>query len=122
MSVPAAFRICPETGLKIHGNAETLIKINAVVAVLFLAFGGTLGLLVAMTRWPAVHLLPVDWFYLVLTAHGINVLIFWIIFFEIAVLYFASAVLLNSRLATPRIAWTAFGLMVVGAVICWMLF
>ncbi len=55
-----------------------------------------MGLLVALTRWPAVHLLPADWFYLVLTGHGANVLLFWIIFFEIAVLYFASAVLLNS--------------------------
>ncbi len=116
MSVPAAFRTCPETGLRVYGSAETLIKTNAVAAVLFLAFGGILGLLVAMTRWPAVHLLSVDWFYLALTAHGINVLIFWIIFFEIAVLYFASAVLLNCRLATPRIAWAAFALMVIGAV------
>ncbi|MDG4603772.1 MAG: cbb3-type cytochrome c oxidase subunit I [Defluviicoccus sp.] len=114
--MPAIFRTCPETGLKIHGSAETLIKINAVVAVVFLAVGGLLGLLVALTRWPAVHLLPAEWFYLVLTGHGINVLIFWIIFFEIAVLYFASAVLLNCRLATPKIAWAAFVLMVVGAV------
>ena len=55
-----------------------------------------MGLLVALTRWPAVHLLPADWFYLILTGHGANVLLFWIIFFEIAVLYFASAILLNS--------------------------
>jgi cytochrome c oxidase subunit 1 len=33
-----------------------------------------------------------------------------------AVLYFASAVLLNCRLATPKIAWLGFVLMVVGAV------
>jgi cytochrome c oxidase subunit 1 len=111
-----AFRTCPETGLRIHSQAETLIKANAVVAVVFLAIGGLLGLLVALTRWQAVHLLPADSFYLVLTAHGINVLIFWIIFFEIAVLYFAGAVLLNSRLATPKIAWSAFGLMLIGAI------
>lgn len=116
MSIPAIFRTCPETGLKIHGPAETLIKVNAVFAVIFLAVGGLLGLLVALTRWPAVHLLPAEWFYLVLTGHGINVLIFWIIFFEIAVLYFASAVLLNCRLATPSIAWGAFALMLIGAV------
>jgi cytochrome c oxidase subunit 1 len=116
MSLAAMFRTCPETGLKIHRSAETLIKLNAVVAVVFLAIGGLLGLLVALTRWPAVHLLSADWFYLVLTAHGINILIFWIIFFEVAVLYFASAVLLNCRLATPRIAWLAFALMIVGAV------
>ncbi len=40
----------------------------------------------------------------------------WIIFFEIAVLYFASAILLNSRLAAPRWAWAGFALMLVGAI------
>ncbi|NQV43339.1 MAG: cbb3-type cytochrome c oxidase subunit I [Rhodospirillales bacterium] len=109
------FRTCPETGLKVHGPAEALIKANAVVAVVFLLIGGLFGLLVALTRWQAVHLLPADLFYLALTAHGADVLVFWIIFFEIALLYFASAILLNCRLATPRIAWVAFLLMLVGA-------
>lgn len=111
------FRTCPTTGLRIHDSAERLIKANAVVAVVFLAVGGLFGLAVALTRWPAVHLLPADWFYLVLTAHGLDVLLVWIIFFEIAILYFASAIVLNSRLAMPRVAWTAFVLMLVGAVL-----
>jgi len=111
------FRICPTTGLKVHLPAEMLIKANAVVAVVFLAIGGLAGLLVALTRWPAVHLLPADDFYLALTAHGLDVLLVWIIFFEMALLYFASAILLNSRLATPRFAWAQFGLMLVGALI-----
>ncbi len=42
-------------------------------------------------------------------------LLVWIIFFEMAVLYFASAVLLNSRLAAPRWGWVQFWLMLVGA-------
>jgi len=108
------FRTCPATGLKVDIAAERLIKANAVAAVVFLAIGGTFGLLVALTRWPAVHLLPADMFYLVLTAHGINVLLLWIIFFEIAVLYFASAVILSSRIAAPRWGWVGFTLMVVG--------
>ena len=70
--------------------------------------------MVALTRWPAVHLLPSDWFYLVLTAHGLDVLLLWIIFFEVAVLYFASAILLNCRLATPKFAWVGFALMIIG--------
>ncbi len=110
------FRTCPETGLKVHGPAEALIKANAVVAVVFLLIGGLFGLLVALTRWQAIHLLPADLFYLALTAHGADVLVFWIIFFEIALLYFASAILLNCRLATPKIAWAAFLLMLAGAV------
>jgi cytochrome c oxidase subunit 1 len=93
----AEFRICPITGLRVHIAAQTLIKANAVAAVVFLALGGLFGLLVALTRWPAVHLLSADWFYLLLTAHGADVLLFWIIFFEMAILYFASAILLNCR-------------------------
>jgi cytochrome c oxidase subunit 1 len=112
----ATFRTDPFTGLRVEAQAERLIRANAVAGVLFLALGGLFGLLVALTRWPAVHLLPADWFYLILTGHGANVLLFWIIFFEMAVLYFASAVLLNSRIAAPRIAWGGFALMVIGAI------
>ena len=117
MAIAATFRTCPDTGLKVHNHAETLIKANAVVAIVFLALGGLFGLLVALTRWPAVHLLDAEMFYLVLTAHGADVLLFWILFFEVAILYFASAILLNCRLAVPKIAWAAFVLMVVGAVL-----
>jgi cytochrome c oxidase subunit 1 len=114
---PADYRTCPYTGLKVDTAAQGLIKANAVAAVIFLAVGGLMGLLVALTRWPAVHLLPAEWFYLILTGHGLNVLLFWIIFFEIAVLYFASAILLNARLVGPKFAWAGFVLMVVGAAI-----
>src|SRR5512144_1042486 len=112
----APYRTCPYTGLRVDVAAQALIKANAVAAVVFLALGGLMGLLVALTRWPAVHLLPAEWFYLVLTGHGANVLLFWIIFFEIAVLYFASAILLNSRIAAPKFAWLGFVMMVVGAI------
>jgi cytochrome c oxidase subunit 1 len=116
MAINEQYRLCPATGLRVYRSAENLIKANAVIAIVFLAIGGLFGLMVALTRWKAVHLLPADWFYLVLTAHGLNVLVVWIIFFEIAVLYFASAVLLGCRLATPRIAWAGFALMLIGAV------
>ena len=111
------YRTCPTTGLKVDRAAEKLIKANAVAAVVFLAIGGLFGLSVALTRWPAVHFLPADWFYLALTAHGLDVLLVWCIFFEIAILYFASAILLNSRLAGPKWAWAGFGMMLVGALI-----
>jgi cytochrome c oxidase subunit I len=115
---PAAeerYRDCAETGLRVHAAAETLIRVNALTGVLFLAVGGLFGLLVALTRWQAIHLLPAEWFYLVLTAHGAAVLLFWIIFFEVALFYFTSAVVLNARLATPRLAWVAYVLMLGGA-------
>ena len=112
MAANASFRTCPDTGLKVHLPAEALIKANAVAAVVFLLLGGLLGLLVALTRWPDVHLLGPESFYAVLTAHGIDVLLFWIIFFEIAILYFASAIILNCRLAAPWLAW-------LGYILCW---
>jgi cytochrome c oxidase subunit I len=109
------YRTCAETGLKVHTLAETLIRVNAITAVVFLAVGGLFGLMIALTRWQAIHLLPAEWFYLALTAHGAAVLLFWIMFFEVALFYFTSAVVLNSRLATPRLAWVAYALMLIGA-------
>jgi cytochrome c oxidase subunit 1 len=117
MATVPMFRTCPDTGLQFHKSAETLMKVHAVAAALSLLVGGVLALLVTLTRWPAVRLLQPDQFYLTLTAHGIDMLIFWIIFFEIAVLYFCSSTLLRSRLATPRMAWLGFALMVIGAVV-----
>lgn len=111
------FRICPDTGFKVDLEGEKLIKINAVTAVVFLLVGGIFGILVALTRWPEVHILPADLFYLALTAHGFDILLVWLIFFEMALLYFASSVLLNCRLATPKFAWLAYWLMLVGAVL-----
>ncbi len=116
MATSTNFRTCPDTGLLFHKPAEQLMKANAVVAVVFLLFGGFLGLLVGLTRWPAVHLLGASDFYMVLTAHGTAVLIYWLIFFEMAVLYFCSSTLLGCRLATPRWAWAGFVLMLVGSV------
>ncbi|MBE2242839.1 MAG: cbb3-type cytochrome c oxidase subunit I [Burkholderiaceae bacterium] len=117
MSSAITYRTCPRSGLQFEANAEKLIFANAFVAVVCLLIGGILAIGVVLTRWPAIHWLEADTFYQVLTAHGINMLIFWIIFFEIAVLYFASSVLLRCRIATPKIAWFAFALMVIGAVV-----
>ena len=112
----AQFRVCPDTGFFFDKNAESLMKLNAVAGVVALLIAGIMALGVVLTRWQEVHLLPADLFYQVLTSHGINALIFWIIFFEIAVMYFASSVLLRTRLASPRWAWAGFILMVIGAV------
>ena len=112
----AQFRVCPDTGFFFDKNAESLIKVNAVAGVVALLIAGIMALGVVLTRWQEVHLLPADLFYQVLTSHGINALIFWIIFFEIAVMYFASSTLLRTRLAAPRWAWAGFVLMLIGAV------
>lgn len=111
------FRKCPVTGLNVNKDSERLIQINAVIAVVALLVGTVAAILLALTRWQAVHLLPADWYYRLLTAHGLNMLIFFIIFFEMAILYFAGPVVLGSRQPAPKVGWLAFILMLVGAVL-----
>ena len=110
-----SFRLCPATGLRVDRTADRLIQANAVVATVALFVGGTAAVLVLLTRWDVVLLLDAGMFYRMLTIHGMNMLIFFIIFFEMAVLYFASTVLLSSRVPAPRTGWIAFALMVAGA-------
>ncbi|MFA5370629.1 MAG: cbb3-type cytochrome c oxidase subunit I [Sideroxydans sp.] len=111
------FRVDPVSGLKIHRTANTLVKWNAFAAVVFLLVGGFFGLGVGLTRMPSVQLLSPEIFYLSLTAHGLLLLAVWIIYFEMAVLYFLGAHVLGSRIATPRWAWAQFWLMLVGTIL-----
>ncbi|MHB1297571.1 MAG: cbb3-type cytochrome c oxidase subunit I [Gemmatimonadaceae bacterium] len=108
------FRTCPFTGRRIHAQAEALVKVNAVVAIVSLLVGAVAALLLVLTRWQAVHLLPADWYYRLLGVHGMNMLIFFIIYFEMAVLWFAGTALLNARPAAPRFGWFNFGVMFLG--------
>ncbi|HPE12614.1 MAG: cbb3-type cytochrome c oxidase subunit I [Gemmatimonadetes bacterium] len=113
-SAIATSRVCPATGRRIFRQAEGLIRANAVVAVVSLLIGAIAALLLVLTRWQAVHLLPATWYYRLLGVHGMNMLIFFIIYFEMAVLWFAATVLLNARPAAPRFGWFNFGTMLVG--------
>ncbi len=108
------YRDCPVTTLKVDMHTERLIIANAVMAVVTLTLGGIAALLIALTRWQAVHLLDATWFYRLLTLHGIDMLIAWIVFFEMAGLHFGSTVLLNARHAAPKLAWLGFIMMTVG--------
>ncbi|CAN5656770.1 b(o/a)3-type cytochrome-c oxidase subunit 1 [soil metagenome] len=117
-AVDGRFRRCEITGLRMHRPAEQLIKAHAVAATIALLIGGISAILILLTRWQAVHLLDPVMFYRVLTAHGLTMLIFFIIFFEMAVLYYAAGPLLNSRIAAPKLGWFNFGLMSVGAILC----
>lgn len=108
------FRTCPVTGLRVDRKAELLIKCNAVVSVVCMLIGVTAAIGLVLTRWQAIHLLSAEFYYRFLTLHGLNMLIFFIIFFEMAVLYFAGPVVLKSRLPMPWVGWLSFGLMVIG--------
>ena len=108
------YRTCPVLTLKVDMHAERLIIANAVMAVVTLTLGGIAALLIALTRWQAIHLLDATWFYRLLTIHGIDMLIAWMVFFEMAGLHFGSTVLLNARHAAPKAAWLGFILMTDG--------
>ncbi len=108
------YRACPVTTLKVDMHTERLIIANAVMAVVCLVLGGIAALLIGLTRWQAIHLLDATWFYRLLTLHGIDMLVAWIVFFEMAGLHFGSTALLNARHAAPKLAWLGFGLMTVG--------
>lgn len=110
----SAHRVCSVTGFKVDLAAQALIKVNAVVAVVCLLFGVIAAIGLVFTRFEAVHLLSAQMYYRFLTLHGLNMLIFFIIFFEMAVLYFAAAIPLSARVPAPTVGWVAFGLMLLG--------
>jgi cytochrome c oxidase subunit 1 len=112
-----AFRVCAFTGRRLHETAMRLTRWNAVASVVALLIGAIAAVLIVLTRWQAVHLLPAVWFYRILGVHGMSMLIFFIIFFEMAVLHFTSTALLNARCSAPKTSWVAFGLMLGGALL-----
>ena len=57
-AVGGLFRTCPTTGLQVHKDADALIRANAVAATVALLIGGIAAILVLLTRWQVVHLLP----------------------------------------------------------------
>lgn len=111
------FRTCDITGFKVDLRAQSLIRYNAVFAVISLLLAVTAAILLVFTRYQPIHLLGGEWYYRLVTFHGLNALIFWIIFFEIAGLYFGSTVILNTRFCSPKLGWISFFLMAAGLVL-----
>ncbi|MCC7515078.1 MAG: cbb3-type cytochrome c oxidase subunit I [Bacteroidia bacterium] len=111
------FRICDITGFKVDLQSEKFIRLNAVMAVVSLLLAITAAILLVFTRYQPVHLLDAEWYYRLTTFHGLNALIYWIVFFEIAGLYFGSTVVLNQKFCSPRLGWLTFILMVGGMVL-----
>ena len=112
-----ASRICSVTGLRIFTGAQALTVANAVAAVLALATGGLFGMLVGLSRAPALDFLGPNTFYAALTGHGVSALVLWPVFFEVAAMVFASSILLNARVWSMKLGWLSFALMTGGAAI-----
>ncbi|MEX2324388.1 MAG: cbb3-type cytochrome c oxidase subunit I [Nitriliruptoraceae bacterium] len=109
---PTAFRTCNVTGFRIHKDGQRHALVNAVAAVVLLAIGGTWAILIALQRQG----LPIseDWWYRLLASHGATMLLFWILFFEVAALYWGSTMLLNARMLASKLAWANFAMMALG--------
>lgn len=107
-------RTCLTTGLPVCLSAQRFIKLNAVFAVVSLAVGAVAAILLALTRWETIALLDPIGYYQTITLHGLNMLVFWILFMEMAILYFAGTTLLNNRNFSNILGYGQFGLMLIG--------
>jgi cytochrome c oxidase subunit I len=110
-------RVCLTTGLPVCLHAQFFIKLNAVFGVVALLIGAVAAILLALTRWETVALLDPAGYYKYLTLHGLNMLVFWILFMEMAIILFASTTLLNARLFSRALAWGQLVLMILGFLI-----
>jgi cytochrome c oxidase subunit 1 len=110
------FRTCSVTGLNIHRSAEVHVKLFGLTAVIALIIGGSFAFSVAMTRWETISLLGEGNYYRHLSMHAWNILIFWMVFMEIAILYVGGPIVLGRRLPLTKVAKLGWGLMVAGAI------
>jgi cytochrome c oxidase subunit 1 len=113
---PDGFRTCSITGLEVHESVENHVKLFALTAVVAMAIGGAFAITVAGTRWELLSLIPEDGYYTHLSMHAWNVLIFWMVFMEIAVLYVGGPMVLGRRLPLTKVAKAGWVIMVAGAV------
>ncbi|WP_247731433.1 cytochrome c oxidase subunit I [Halovivax limisalsi] len=111
------FRRCSVTGLDIHHTAENMVKLFGLTAVVAMIVGGIFAFFVAMTRWELVGLLGPESYYKHLSMHAWNLLIFWMVFLEIAILYVGGPMVLGRRLSWSPVALLGWVVMVVGAVL-----
>ena len=111
------FRTCGVTGMEIHRTAENHVKVFGLTAVVALLVGGFFSIGVAMTRWELVGLLGPESFYKWLSLHAWNLLIFWMVFMEIAILYVGGPMVLGRRLPITKVAKLGWGTMVTGALV-----
>jgi cytochrome c oxidase subunit I len=115
-AVAEGFRRCTVTDFHVDRTGARLTLANAVTAVLLLAVGGLMALLIALQRQGIVPLSNDMWYRLV-SAHGATMLLFWLLFFEVAGLYWASTMLINAPMRVPRLAWTVFAMMLTGVLV-----
>ncbi|RQG95348.1 cytochrome c oxidase subunit I [Natrarchaeobius chitinivorans] len=111
------WRTCSVTGLEIHSSTENYAKLFGLTAVVALLVGGLFAITVPLTRWELVGLLEPADFYIHLSMHAWNLLIFWMVFMEISILYVGGPLVLGRKLPITTVAKAGWGTMVAGAVL-----
>jgi cytochrome c oxidase subunit 1 len=111
------FRTCNTTGMRVHRSAEDMVKLFGLTAVIALLVGGVMALFVALTRWEIVGLLSPGDYYTYLSVHAWNLLIFWMVFMEIAILYVGGPYVLGRKLPLRRVAHAGYAVMLGSALL-----
>lgn len=113
----AGFRTCPVTGLRLHQSVERYVKLFALTAVAALLVGGISAIFVALTRWEIIGLATPPAFYKWLSIHAWNLLIFWMVFMEVAILYIGGPLVLGRPLPLPKLAGVGYAVMLASALL-----
>jgi cytochrome c oxidase subunit I len=111
------FRTCTVTDFLVDRSGARLTLVNAVTAVVLLASGGIMAVFIALQRQVLFDVISNDMWYRLVAAHGSVMLLFWLLFFEVAGLYWGSTMLINSRMRVPKLAWTVYGMMLGGVLV-----
>ena len=109
------FRRCSVTGLDVHRSVENHVKLFGLTAVIFMIVGGFFAITVVGTRWEAIGLLSADDYYIHLSMHAWSMLLFWIVFMEIAILYVGGPMVLGRRLPLTILSKVGYVGMLAGA-------
>ena len=111
------FRTCSITGLNVHRTVENHVILFGLTAVIALIVGGIFATTVALTRWELIGLVgEYDGYYVHLSLHAWNILIFWMVFMEIAILYVGGPMVLGKKLPLTKVAKLGWISMVAGAI------
>ncbi|SFC35919.1 cytochrome c oxidase subunit 1 [Halobiforma haloterrestris] len=108
------FRTCSVTGFDVHRTVENHVKLFGVTAVVFLLIGGLFATTVATTRWELIGLLEPGDYYKHLSMHAWSMLLFWIVFMEVAILYVGGPMVLGRKLPLPSLAKVGYVVMIAG--------
>ncbi|GAB3027837.1 cytochrome c oxidase subunit I [Natronobiforma cellulositropha] len=108
------YRQCSVTGLDVHRSVENHVKLFGVTAVVWLLVGGLFAITVVGTRWEAIGLLSASDYYIHLSMHAWSMLLFWIVFVEVAILYVGGPMVLGRRLPLTKLAKAGYLVMVGG--------